>query len=283
MDVCTMHILDAMMDYIAKLSEDPRNAVIILTGLTRQKLGETFKDLKNVTLVTSNGLVYSWAANLLVEHKCQQLGAPSAPNTKVLSNEDAAALGAGPDEDGRVWECMECNVNWNDVAAIAAPIISRFTFRTNGTCQTPRFPGIGWSFFGADPEWGQKQALQLSLELEAALVNHDVMVTSLIPGSIEVVPRTLHKGLIVTKALERIMLARAGKLPGLLMVVTGEENDDGMTQAALGIIRDVPSQSDFHKIKIFTVTVSKRESPSQFYVNDVNDVENLLKALLQQS
>lgn len=71
---------------------------------------------------------------------------------------------------------MDCNVDWSAVASIAVPIITRFTFRTNGTCQTPRFPGIGWSFFGADPEWGQKQATQLTLELEAALIKHDVKV-----------------------------------------------------------------------------------------------------------
>lgn len=43
------------------------------------------------------------------------------------------------------------------------PIISKYTYRTNGTCQSPRIPGIGWSFFGADPEEGYKQAKQLTV------------------------------------------------------------------------------------------------------------------------
>ncbi len=71
---------------------------------------------------------------------------------------------------------MDCNIDWNAVSEIASPIITKFTFRTNGTCKTPRFPGIGWSYFGADPEWGRKQAAQLKLELEAALANYDVKV-----------------------------------------------------------------------------------------------------------
>jgi trehalose-6-phosphatase len=54
-----------MMDAIRRLSEDPQNAVCIVTGLTKLKLGDVFTDMKNVTLVTSNGLVYSWGANLL--------------------------------------------------------------------------------------------------------------------------------------------------------------------------------------------------------------------------
>ena len=43
------------------------------------------------------------------------------------------------------------------------PIITKFTYRTNGTCQSPRIPGIGWSYFGADPEEGYKQSKQLTV------------------------------------------------------------------------------------------------------------------------
>ena len=48
-------------------------------------------------------------------------------------------------------------------ALCSVPIITRFTFRTNGTCQTPRIPGIGWSYFGSDPDWGEKQSSQLKV------------------------------------------------------------------------------------------------------------------------
>jgi hypothetical protein len=48
------------------------------------------------------------------------------------------------------------------------PIISKFTYRTNGTCQTPRIPGIGWSYFGADPEEGHRQAKQLTVRIAAS-------------------------------------------------------------------------------------------------------------------
>lgn len=56
-----------------------------------------------------------------------------------------------------------------------------------------RIPGIGWSYFGADPEWGLRQATQCKLELEAALAKLDVKVVSQIQGSIEVVPSELNK------------------------------------------------------------------------------------------
>lgn len=39
-----------------------------------------------------------------------------------------------------------------------------------------RIPGIGWSYFGADPDWSEKQATQLKIELEASLASFDVKV-----------------------------------------------------------------------------------------------------------
>ena len=42
---------------------------------------------------------------------------------------------------GRKWSCLDYNIDWVTVRNIALPIITRFTFRTNGTCMTPRIPG----------------------------------------------------------------------------------------------------------------------------------------------
>ena len=52
--------IPAVMEALKTLSEDPNNIVVVMTGLTRLKLGDTFKGMKNITLVTSNGLVFSW-------------------------------------------------------------------------------------------------------------------------------------------------------------------------------------------------------------------------------
>ena len=95
-----------------------------------------------------------------------------------------------------------------------------------------RIPGIGWSYFGADPEWGEKQASQLKTELEAALAKHDVQVTSQIQGSIEVVPRLLNKGIIVNLMLQRVLKRRAGKLPDFILVMGDEESDDKMYEVS---------------------------------------------------
>lgn len=127
----------------------------------------------------------------------------------------------------RTWDHMDLSINWDEVKNIAVPIMSKFTTRTNGTCLTQRVPGIGWNYFGADPEWGEKQVAQLKIELETALVNYDVRIV-LLPGSLDIVPRTFDKGVIVTEFLRRISSIRAGKLPSFILVAGNEPNDNKM-------------------------------------------------------
>jgi hypothetical protein len=54
-----------MMSALKVLCDDPDNAVMVVTGLTKMKLGDTFNDFPNLTIVTSNGLVYSWGKNMV--------------------------------------------------------------------------------------------------------------------------------------------------------------------------------------------------------------------------
>jgi len=142
------------------LSEDPNNVVMVMTGLTRLKLGDTFKGLKNITLVTSNGLVYSWGENLLSEEdkaRISTLGASAkASSANSLAAAVAAAAGAVAaskvkagefhddlfsqvDDEGREWRNFDFHIDWTAVCKIAVPIMSQYTFRTNGTCLSPRF------------------------------------------------------------------------------------------------------------------------------------------------
>mmetsp|Transcript_19883 Transcript_19883/g.14613 ORF Transcript_19883/g.14613 Transcript_19883/m.14613 type:complete len:238 (-) Transcript_19883:46-759(-) len=180
----------------------------------------------------------------------------------------------------RVWDCMDFAIDWGAVGEIAVPIITKFTFRTNGTCQTPRYPGIGWSYFGADPDYGGKQAAQLKVELEAALARFDVMVTSLIPGSLEVVPRTLKKSLILQQIYRRIEEQRAGKLPHLLVVMGAEgDSDSGLFDATYEWLQSIPVTGQLRQCECITVSVGKKDKHARFFLRDVQDVEELLTDL----
>ena len=45
---------------------------LVVTGLTKIKLGDTFADMPNLSLATSNGLVYSWGRNLLTPEEWEE-------------------------------------------------------------------------------------------------------------------------------------------------------------------------------------------------------------------
>ncbi len=100
-----------MMSAMAALSDDPRNIVVVVTGLTRLKLSDTFARLPNVTLATSNGLIYSWGANLREGFE---------DSTKSSAGRSTAVAA---DADGRPWECMDFKIDWNAVADIACKCV----------------------------------------------------------------------------------------------------------------------------------------------------------------
>lgn len=293
-----------MLEVVEKLSEDPHNIVMVVTGLTKLKLSDTFLGMKNLTLVTSNGLVYSWGQNMLDVSEKESLsaqlsllsphghaaGATTSGDTasqrprRTFSSalEESSLTGEAIanshtfDASGRKWQFMDFDIDWIAVRDIAVPITTKFTFRTNGTCQSPRIPGIGWSYFGADPDWGEKQASQLKIELEAALAKHDVQITSQIQGSIEVVPKLLHKGVMVKYLMSRVIHKRAGKLPDFIMVMGDEESDDRMYETLYEVLAESSPNSGLKSVKTYTVNVGKRSCPAEAYVMDVQDVEDLL-------
>jgi trehalose-6-phosphatase len=259
------------MSALKVLSEDPNNAVMVVTGLTKMKLGDTFKDFPNLTIVTSNGLVYSWGENMKEDAIDEALREPDA-GAGVME-------GIGADSTGRQWGCLDFNIDWQAVRAIANPIITKFTYRTNGTCQSPRIPGIGWSYFGADPDWGSKQVKLLTIELEAALANFDVKIVSQIQGSIEIVPSALHKGIFVKKFIHRVLEKRGGKFPPFCMIMGDETSDDYMHVALHKHISRAKVSACVGDMKAFTVNVGRRQTPADLYAYNVTDVEELISRL----
>ena len=53
---------------------------------------------------------------------------------------DGRTLLTADSEDGvRKWDFLDFNIDWLLVRSIALPLITKFTFRTNGTCLSPRY------------------------------------------------------------------------------------------------------------------------------------------------
>jgi trehalose-phosphatase len=179
----------------------------------------------------------------------------------------------------RKWEHKDMNTDWKFVNSIAIPIIHKFTTRTNGSCISPRVPGVCWSYFGADPEWGEKQAAQLTVELETALVNYDVKIQAQ-NGNVEVLPRVMHKGKVVTEFLQKITEQRAGKLPSFVLVAGSDPADSDIFDSVYQQISECRPQDGIETCAAFSVHVGSVDNYSAgAFVPAVEDMQELLVAL----
>ena len=202
---------------------------------------------------------------------------PFAPRTKKELMVDLRD--AGSSTGSRKWEHLDVKTDWKTVNSIAISIIDKFTMRTNGSCISPRVPGVSWSYFGADPEWGEKQAAQLTVELETALVNYDVKIEKNL-GRVEVVPRLMHKGKIVTEFLKKITTQRAGKLPSFVLVAGADSSESDIFDAVYKQISDCRPQDGIETCAAFSVHVGSAINCSAgAFVPSEDDVEELLVTL----
>jgi trehalose 6-phosphate synthase/phosphatase len=245
---------EAMLSSLRKLSNDPRNEVVVMTGLTKERLGDAFRGCPNITLATSNGLEHSWGRRL-------------AEVVTAFSGETAATIFGA---DDRRWNIMDfSHIDWVAVRTIAEPIMTRFTYRTNGSMISPRVFSVGWSYFGADPDWGEIQSKSMIVELEAALAMHDVKIVTHITGVIEIIPRGLHKGLMVGEVLKRVLQMRQGSFPAFVSVFGNDHNDDMMYTSVSGAIGEAGAESGVKDLVAFSVNIGCRASPAKLFVPTV--------------
>lgn len=97
--------------------------------------------------------------------------------------------------------------------------------------------------------------------------------------------------MLVKEVLDRALEARAGRLPNFLCAISAEDEEDksllpSVLQHSLGRYCELSSatstsSTSLQTCKTFTVTVGKKVSSAQFYLNDVDDVTNLLQSFFQ--
>ena len=257
-----------VIDALGHLCSDPKNTVYVVSGDSVENVLSALGHIPNLGLAVSNGARF-------------------AP--------------PGPAVNDRKWLTFDLGVDWDAVKRVALPVLSKYTARSNGSFVKLTSFSIGWSYYSCDPEWGSLQASHLVLELETELRAFDVRFVTL-KGIVEVVPRKLNKGLIVTKVLRDVgpavdfclcmgddisdekmftsvfsFLAEAGQDPSQRRpgppvlqadgtVVPDPDTGDGM--------EDTPE-----RVYAYTIAVGKKQSHASFFVNGAEDVARTLVTL----
>lgn len=94
----------AVLDALKKLSDDPNNIVVVITGLTRNSLGDVFDLMPNITLACSNGMWHSWSPVLRDVYDPSNTPVANADlesDTDISANDcmDSVSSGAASDDD----------------------------------------------------------------------------------------------------------------------------------------------------------------------------------------
>jgi len=223
---------------LEKLSGDPNTLVYVVTGATMHALHALLGKYPRVGLAAANGLC----------------------TTGPCSSYDAS----------RCCGVADLGQDWDAIRKIAGPVLARFAARTNGACVLARDPGLAWSYYRSDPEWGRVMAGQLIAALESLLAAYDVGVVHL-DGMIEIVPGRMHKGNVV-----KHILAASSSDPDFVFCCGDSANDEKMFSSLYSHLADATALPD---ARCFTVTVGKKASRALFYVEDEARVADALTAL----
>lgn len=265
-----------MMDALTNLTSDPRNSVFVVSGVTKANLAASLGHIRGLGLVSDNGALYSWAQ------------APEAENPEDKSVQSKTS----PIE--RRWHQPNFKFDWRPVREVADPILKVYCTRTNGSVLRYAQQSIAWNFRSTDPEWGLLQANSLQSDLEEVIRDLPVNIIRK-KGLLEIVPEGLNKGVIARQILAQDALTSHSQ-PDFLFCIGDDSTDESMFKAiydyyaerteenvhvrGAGAHEDLVAASDEGPLHhVFTCTVGKKPSNAHLYVNNVEEVEQLLQAL----
>ena len=178
-----------------------------------------------------------------------------------------------------VWWCVvgdHFDESWMEVTN---SIMNIYTQRTNGTYVEIKGSALLWQYRDADFEFGLLQAKELEDHLIGVLKNFPVEVLRG-KGYLEVRPEGVDKGRTVELLMSKMM--EGGRQPVDFVLALGDDNSDEFMFQSLESMRDEMGARN-SRMKMFTATVGKKPSNAANYLNDVDEVLELLTAMTRLS
>ena len=270
---------DRLISTLKELCSDHRNVVFVVSGKERHSLTNTLSHIPNLGLAAEHGMFVSW------------------PTSKVGVK--------------RSWDTLVPNTDrsWR---SIAISIMEVYTSRTHGSYIEETEMKVLWQYRDADPEFGYLQSKELEDHLSNVLRGFavDILHGGVEEGGyVEVRPKGVNKGVVSMHIIKNLQaLGPKGKLEFALVM-----GDDHCDEPMLSVMRQIgrrPAEARLAKtgqhlaplpatiaqvdvsscdehlssnMHCFTCTVGKKPSAAANYVNDVDDVHELLESLVKVS
>ena len=272
---------DQMIQTVKDLCSDKRNMVFVVSGKERHSLTDTLDGIPNLGLAAEHGMFISW---------------PESTGKKK-----------------RIWETLvpDQDTSWR---SIAITIMEVYTSRTHGSYIEETEMKVLWQYRDADPEFGYLQARELEDHLSNVLRSFavDILHGGVEEGGyVEVRPKGVNKGVVATHILKNISRTSNWDKIDFALVL----GDDHCDEPMLSVMRQVgrrafdayrarnPEQSPLPplpatvtlvdvsscdpyvapQLSTFTCTVGKKPSAAANYLQDVDEVQEVLEGLVKVS
>ncbi|MBP2833022.1 bifunctional alpha,alpha-trehalose-phosphate synthase (UDP-forming)/trehalose-phosphatase [Aquimarina sp. U1-2] len=160
-------------------------------------------------------------------------------------------------ESGQDWELMERVDNqWFEAIC---PILESFTDRTPGSLVEEKRYSLAWHFRNVDPDLGKKRATELKTTIQQLIANHNLEI---LEGDkvLEIKVSGVSKG----KSASKMLLDTSYDF---IFAIGDDWTDEYM-------FKELPREA-------YTVKVGRKKTIAQYYVEDIEQVYQLLSAFPQ--
>lgn len=245
---------EELIQVLQSLCDDPRNYCFVISGRAIHSMQEFFGSVERLGLAAEHGCYFRFPS--------KDKGGSSSWTTSIsLESRD-----------------------WMDPVR---RIMDIYTQRTHGSYIEQKGAAMIWQFRDADPDFGYIQSKELEEHLYDILSTYPLEIIrggGVSDGYLEIRPAGLSKGLFLSHIVS--VLKSKGISIDFLLSIGDDITDEPMFEAANRLLAAkkvsfTPPQKHLlpSKLEVFTVSVGKRVTAAQSYVNDSPEVLDLLRAL----
>ena len=160
------------------------------------------------------------------------------------------------------------DTNWRKRCRI---IMEPYTERCEGSCLEIKESSVVWQYSECDQELGKAFASVITSELQVALKNKDVKILNG-KGFVEVISLGINKGYFVSYIIKEKIKQK--KAPDFILCIGDDAGDEKMFNYLNRKKKEILSFN--HNAHLISITVGKKPSEAEYYVNKPNDVKDLI-------
>ena len=153
-------------------------------------------------------------------------------------------------------------------------IIEPYTQRCEGSFLEIKEFSVVWQYSECDQELGKAFASVITSELQVALKNKDVKILNG-KGFVEVIALGINKGYFVSYIVKEKI--KQQKPPDFILCIGDDASDEKMFRFLKLKQKEIKNFNQ--KAKLISITVGKKPSEADYYVNNVKDVQELIHKL----